>query len=223
MRKVWAAIAVTAVVMLAWGGFAYAAGGEGNNTGCNGQGNPNSPCQQVNNGGNGGNGGQGGSGGTAKSKANATAVSVSGSTAQSNASANGVYTGSYVGGDTSVKVDGTSFERYAPGASAPALTSAGTGVCLGSVSVGLSGPMAGASFGITKVDKGCERRSGAALLYQMGFKQAAVHLLAMDDDVYEALVRAGNAQPKEKVQADEPTTPGTASNKTTSAYPHNAP
>jgi len=37
------------------------AGGEGNNTGCNGQGNPNSPCQSS--GGGGGAGGHGGSGG----------------------------------------------------------------------------------------------------------------------------------------------------------------
>ena len=70
---------------------------------------------------------------------------------------------------------------------APGLTAAGTGVCLGSVSIGLSGPFAGASFGITKVDKGCEQRSSAALLYQMGYKDAAVRLLMKNDDVREAL------------------------------------
>lgn len=41
---------------------AYAGGGEHNNTGCNGQGNPNSPCAGT--GGAGGAGGQGGAGGT---------------------------------------------------------------------------------------------------------------------------------------------------------------
>lgn len=70
---------------------------------------------------------------------------------------------------------------------APGLTAAGTGVCLGSVSIGLSGPMAGLSFGITKVDKGCEQRSAAALLYQFGYREAAVRLLMKNDDVREAL------------------------------------
>jgi hypothetical protein len=70
---------------------------------------------------------------------------------------------------------------------APGLTAAGTGVCLGSVSIGLSGPMAGLSFGITKVDQGCEQRSAAALLYQMGYRDAAVRLLMKNADVSEAL------------------------------------
>lgn len=94
----------------------------------------------------------------------------------------------------SVSIDArTSFERYAPPVAAPALTSAGTGVCLGSVSIGLSGPMAGASFGITKVDKGCERRSGAALLYQMGYRDAALRLLMLDSEVHDAVL--GVAKP----------------------------
>lgn len=88
---------------------------------------------------------------------------------------------------TSVNFEGTKFDRYAPPVAAPGLTAAGTGVCLGSVSIGLSGPMAGASFGITKVDKGCEQRSAAALLYQMGYKDAAVRLLMKNDDVREAM------------------------------------
>ena len=42
-------------------------GGEGNNTGCNGVGNPNSPCEgQGGNGGGGGNGGNGGNGGSSE-------------------------------------------------------------------------------------------------------------------------------------------------------------
>jgi hypothetical protein len=77
--------------------------------------------------------------------------------------------------------------HQAPTVIAPGLTAAGTGVCLGSVSIGLSGPMAGASFGITKVDQGCELRSNAALLYQMGYKDAAVRLLMKNDDVKNAL------------------------------------
>lgn len=81
-------------------------------------------------------------------------------------------------------------DRIAPTVVAPSLTAAGTGVCLGSVSIGLSGPMAGASFGITKVDKGCEQRSGAALLYNMGYAQAALRVL-MGESVKDALAAEG--------------------------------
>lgn len=87
----------------------------------------------------------------------------------------------------SVKIDGTSFDRYAPTVVAPGLTAAGTGVCLGSVAIGLSGPMAGLSFGITKVDTGCEQRSAAALLWQFGYHDAAVRLLMNNEDVKAAM------------------------------------
>jgi len=59
-------VTLLALMMLAAPVYATG-GGEGNNTGCNGQGNPNSPCNpgggDDDNGGNGGNGGQGGNGG----------------------------------------------------------------------------------------------------------------------------------------------------------------
>jgi hypothetical protein len=60
---------------------------------------------------------------------------------------------------------------------APGLTSGGTQVCLGSFSVGLSGPMAGVAFGKTVVDKGCEDRQNAILLFNMGYKAEALELL----------------------------------------------
>ncbi len=71
---------------------------------------------------------------------------------------------------------------------APALTAAGTGVCLGSVSFGLSGPMAGVSAGWTKVDQGCETRSNAALLFNMGMKDAALRLMMTNPQVREAVL-----------------------------------
>lgn len=153
---------------------------------------------------------QGGAGGNAAAAAtggNASASATGGTHIQTNTQLNnqtsintntqgqqqgqgqGQYQGQSYQGEqtTNVKVEGTTFDRYAPPVGAPALTSAGTGVCLGSVSIGLSGPMAGASFGITKVDKGCEQRSSAALLYQFGYKAAAVRLLMKNDDVREAM------------------------------------
>jgi hypothetical protein len=47
--------------------------------------------------------------------------------------------------------------------------------------------MAAASFGITKVDEGCELRSNAVLLYQFGYHDAALRLLMKNDDVKDAL------------------------------------
>lgn len=72
-------------------------GGEGNNAGCNGVGNTNSPCNQGGQGGHGGNGGQGGQGGNgigvgvgvgigvgkASASSSATAVSVAGASVDS--------------------------------------------------------------------------------------------------------------------------------------------
>lgn len=183
-------------------------GGEGNNTNCNGQGNPNSPCQGTTN--NGGAGGQGGAGGTGigvgigvgVAKANQHQSQAQGQAQQQGQAQGQGQSQSYEGSSSaSISVSGTSFERYAPPVGAPALTSAGTGVCLGSVSIGLSGPMAGASFGITKVDRGCERRSGAALLYQMGYKDAAIRLLSNDDEIREAL---GIAAPAKAARTETP-------------------
>lgn len=58
---------IALIAMFALSGAAFATnGGEGNNTGCNGQGNPNSPCQPQDNGGGNGDprgGGNGGAGG----------------------------------------------------------------------------------------------------------------------------------------------------------------
>lgn len=137
-------------------------------------------------------------GGTTTSQSSSAAISVSDAKAKATGIGVGVGVGQggaasasyegYVGQSQSVNVEGTHFDRYAPPVAAPGLTSAGTGVCLGSVSIGLSGPMAGASFGITKVDKGCERRSGAALLYQMGYRDAAIRLLMLDPEVHDAIV-----------------------------------
>ena len=76
----------------------------------------------------------------------------------------------------------------------------------GTMSIGASGPMAGLSFGITKVDKGCERRSGAALLYQMGYSEAAIKLLSNDPEIREALGLPPQAKATETV-ASQPVSP----------------
>lgn len=127
---------------------------------------------------------------------NTSAGAVSGSTSgvksniqNGNTNTNESYSGSNPYQGTSIN---TNFDRYAPSVSPPALTAAGTGVCLGSISGSLMGPMAGIGFGTTKVDQGCERRSGAALLFNMGHKGAALRVLA-GESIQDALAAEGIA------------------------------
>ncbi len=71
-------IVIVLTIGATWVNFAHAtAGGEGDNTSCNGVGNPNSPCA----GGNGGNGGNGGSGGSGGNGGNATGGNATGGNA----------------------------------------------------------------------------------------------------------------------------------------------
>ena len=81
---------------------------------------------------------------------------------------------SNAGNHQSVKVE----SQMIPGvAVAPGLAAGGSQVCLGSFSVGVSGPMAGIAFGKTVIDKGCEDRQHAILLFNMGYKVEALELL----------------------------------------------
>lgn len=91
---------------------------------------------------------------------------------------------------TNIKVE----SQMIPGvAVAPGLTSGGSQVCLGSFSVGLSGPMAGVAFGKTTIDKGCEDRQHAILLFNMGYAKEALELLKAGNDRVRVLF-AGNAE-----------------------------
>lgn len=73
---------------------------------------------------------------------------------------------------------------------APGLTAGGSQVCLGSFSIGLSGPMAGIAFGKTVLDKGCEDRQNAILLFNMGYKAEALELLKGGNERVAALFPA---------------------------------
>ena len=133
----------------------------------------------------GGAGGEGGSGGSGGKGGSATAT---GGNARSQ------------GGSVNSPVQ----DRIPATVVAPGLAAAGTGVCLGSFSVGISGPMAGLAFGKTQVDKGCERRSGAALLYQMGYRDAALRLLSNDPEIAEALNPTPATVAPVSINTDEP-------------------
>lgn len=99
-------------------------------------------------------------------------------------------------GDVSVQGDTYSTKVYAPApdAIAPALTS-GNDVCMGSVSVSASGGSGiigiGIGFGKTYTDENCVRLKNANALLQLGHKDAALALLAINDDVAAALKATG--------------------------------
>ena len=82
---------------------------------------------------------------------------------------------------------------------APGLAAGGSQVCLGSFSVGLSGPMAGVAFGKTVVDKGCEDRQNAILLYNMGYRAEALELIKAGNDRVRGLFTVAISDTKLKV------------------------
>lgn len=71
--------------------------------------------------------------------------------------------------------------------------------------VGISGGLAVSGFGITGggtwADRQCERRQEAALLFNIGQKQAAVALLCQDDHVRDAIIASGATCPGGAPQA----------------------
>ena len=186
MKKLLIVLALAAIALVPASVWA-AQGGEPSNTGCNGQGNPNSPCI----GGNGGNGGQGGQGGNGQggqggnsdahshSKAKAAATATSGAAASAGAGATSA--------GQSVRID---TPHQAPAVSAPSLA-VGSDVCRGSTSFGVSGPMAGISFGNTFTDDDCQLRAFARSLQALGHPEAALALLATNPAVATALRKAG--------------------------------
>ncbi len=79
---------------------------------------------------------------------------------------------------------------------APGLAAGGSQVCLGSFSVGLSGPMAGVAFGKTVVDKGCEKRQLYIILHNTQDPRAAAVL----DSLYRDAM--GDEAPKQAAKID---------------------
>jgi hypothetical protein len=145
-------------------------------------------------------GGQGGAGGSAAAAASASSTNVNtniNTQGQQQGQGQGQQQGQIQGQGQGQKQEANNdgnrqdvkFEApLIPGfAAAPGLTSVGTYACLGSLSFGLSGPMAGASFGITKVDKGCEHARDAVILMGWGYPTAALILLSQNEDTAAAL------------------------------------
>lgn len=90
----------------------------------------------------------------------------------------------------SVVVEGDTYEYPASTATGPALTS-GNDTCMGSTSIGGQGMSFGFSLGTTWIDRNCIRLKNANALNRMGHKNAALALLAIDEDVAAALKATG--------------------------------
>jgi hypothetical protein len=203
-------LALAAVAALALSGHAYAAaGGEPNNTNCNGVGNPNSPCVPSAGGGSGGgnttnrvivnNRAQASARAASRAAANATAQG--GRASAAGGSANVTVQGGGSGGG-STYVEARERQRV-PDASAPAVWS--NNPCL----VGLSGGVAvagfGASIGAGVEDRDCTRRANAQQLVAMGEREAAREVLCGSTEVRQAFARIGRP-----CVADQPARPATA-------------
>lgn len=106
----------------------------------------------------------------------------------------GVGVGSGTGGDSNVSVDTGSDVRQAPPAYAPGLVAAPE-TCMGAVSGGVSSPFGGVSFGSTYKSDDCELRMFARSLYALGYRDAALLLLAQNAKVRKALEDSGTVLP----------------------------
>ena len=72
-----------------------------------------------------------------------------------------------------------------PDAYAPPLTTS-NGTCMGSSSIGGSGPGLGLSIGSTWTDDQCSARYNAKMLHDMGYKEVAVNIMCQIDSVAKA-------------------------------------
>jgi hypothetical protein len=132
---------------------------------------------QVINGSNNGNGNTGTGNGNGNGNGNGsfnTTTSTSGATAG--------------GSNSSVTLNG---KRNTPSVLAPGLAAAGIETCLGSTSVGGSGPGFGVTIAGTTTDRSCNLRLYSRTLYSMGHKLAATQILCNDPDVAAALALEG--------------------------------
>lgn len=81
--------------------------------------------------------------------------------------------------------------KNTPQVTAPALATGGNEVCMGSTSVGGSGPGVGVSFGSTWTDENCNMRRNAAMLHNMGHAKTANVLMCADAKIAAAFAASG--------------------------------
>jgi outer membrane protein OmpA-like peptidoglycan-associated protein len=89
--------------------------------------------------------------------------------------------------------------------SAPLTASQDT--CMGSRSFGFQAMGFGVSFATTWQDRNCRRLKNARQLFALGYPEAAVQLLCMDEEVYAAMQRAGTPCPSVRLVSLQPEPP----------------
>ena len=80
---------------------------------------------------------------------------------------------------------GTTRIKNTPDVGAPPLTTS-NGTCMGSTSVGGSGPGIGLSVGTTWTDDGCARRYDAEIMNNLGYTSVAINIMCQSDSVAKA-------------------------------------
>ena len=100
------------------------------------------------------------------------------------------------GANSQVILEGSSYERHAPGLGG--IGSNSTSPCAISQGIGLVGPGAGIQFGNTRIDKGCLTRTEAAMLRDLldmrpspGRQAAIHHACAKSASLRDTLVAVG--------------------------------
>ena len=189
-------------------GMAHAdQGGEPNNTGCNGVGNINSPCEGNNNGGNGGNGGDGGAGGAGGAGGTGIGVGVGvgqGGSAynyvyvapgkpalQSNAQSNNQDTTVSTNNEQNTTVNytsnGSDLSKRVPNHYAPSTNNSYNAYsCLKGTSGGISVSGFGGSLGGYTLDKNCDVRVTSSILMDYGLDEHAIQVLCSLPDMRKA-------------------------------------
>jgi len=81
--------------------------------------------------------------------------------------------------------EGTTKIRNTPNVGASALTSS-NGTCMGSSSIGGSGPGLGLSLGTTWTDDGCTHRYNAEMMYNLGHAEVATKIMCREESVRES-------------------------------------
>lgn len=164
---------VLAIVVLLMASLtAYAGqGGEGNNTGCNGQGNPNSPCEGNHNG---------------KPDNGGTGVTIYDDRVtiyDSGSGAAPVAVDSRVGvtNNISTEIEAPTIPKPVPNAIAPSYGVYNNNSCLKPGGVAGSGSGFGFSLGGTKEDKNCEIRMMSDQLMRYGLEAEAIQTLCQSE------------------------------------------
>lgn len=139
---------------------------------------------------------------TAVSGASSTSGAVSGSV--SGVSAKQSYEGSYSGySGAEVRVDGG--PRQAPALGIQGSVSNST--CMAHVGGGLTSPFGGGSLIVPKLDEGCDTRAFAIMLYQMGFREQAIHLVIQQSDKVREAFGLSKSDVKKTTRGEDPTMP----------------